>query len=156
MSVNTLGEVPDADGYIIELGMKGANHPAASLEKDKIRDKMELGEWYVRTGDPTEEQQLMTQIDRQVDHTKLPAYLVLSSHPEEATEAVVIYLDGVDSAEEAWNVLEDALSALREFSKDDVGLDMSTYADYLNREKAWTAINVGGLAIQYISFAGLP
>jgi hypothetical protein len=80
---------------------------------------------------------------------------VLGSHPEDATDAVIIYLDEVDTAEEAWGVLEEALSALRDLSKNDDGLEMSKYADYLNREKAWTAVNVGGLAIQYITFAGL-
>jgi hypothetical protein len=155
MSVNTLGEVPDADGYIIELGMEGTNHPAASLEEDRIRDEMDLGEWYVRTSDPTEEQELMSQINKQVDHTKLPAYLVLGSHPKEATDAVIIYLDEVDTAKKAWEVLERAIFALREPSKDDDGIDMSEYVDHLDRQKAWIAINAGSVAIQYITFAGI-
>lgn len=155
MTVNTLGEVQEADGYIIELGLRKSGHPAASLDEDEIRDKMRLGEWYVRTGDPTEEQELMGQVDEQIDHHRLPAYLILGSHPQDATDAVVIYLDEVDTAEEVWQVLEEALSVLRDLNTEDDNLDMSKFAEHLTGRNAWIAANVGSVAIQYITFAGL-
>ena len=156
MTVNTLGEVPDADGYIIELGMEDTDHPAGTLDEDEIRDKMGLGEWYVRTADPEEEQELISQVDKQIDHARLPAYLILGSHPEDATEAVVIYLDGIEDAENAWAALEEAIDALRNLSTENSdGVSVSQLSDYLTSKNALLAMSLSSDAIQHIQFAGI-
>jgi hypothetical protein len=153
MSVNTLGEVPDADGYIIELGMHSTDHPAATFDEDEVRDRMGLGEWYVRTGDSAEEQELMLQVDKEIDHARLPAYLVLGSHPEDATDAVVIYLNEIEDAENAWAALEEAIGALRDLSTENSdGVDVSKLSDYLTTERVLFAMGLSADAIQHIQF----
>jgi hypothetical protein len=67
----------------------------------------------------------------------------------------VIYLDEANSAEEVWQLLEDALSVLRDLNTEDDGLDTSKFAEHLTGRNVWTAVNVGSVAIQYITFAGL-
>lgn len=113
ITVNTLAEVQEANGYIVELGLEGTAHPANNIDRDQIRDELEVNEWYVRTGDSAEEQRTMMQIDKNIDHTRLPAYLILTDHPETAEEGVVIYLDDVDSEDEAWELLQAAISVMR-------------------------------------------
>jgi hypothetical protein len=153
ISVNTLGEVPNASGYIIELGMEGTKHVAESINRDEIRDEMGLDEWYVRTGDRNEEQDLMGQIDQEIDHTRLPAFLILGSHPENATDGAVIYLDGAESSEDVWEALEVALSEMRELNNADNKLDMEKLAEHLSTERAILAVQLGASAVQYIQFA---
>lgn len=113
LTVNTLAEVPEANAYIVELDLEGTPHPADEIDRKRIRNELEMGEWYVQTGDSTEEQSLMRRIDNTVDHTRLPAYLVLTSHPEEAEEGVVMYLNEVESKDEAWELLQTAVSEMR-------------------------------------------
>lgn len=113
LSVNTLAEVPDASGYIVELELEGSGHPADRIERDRIRDELDIDEWYVRTADQTEHQELMVQVNEKVDLQRLPAYLLLTAHPTTANEAVVIYLDTVNSKEAAWQVLQAAIAELR-------------------------------------------
>jgi len=113
LDVNTLVEAPEANTYIVELGLEGTTHPANEINRKRIRNELEMGEWYVQTGDSTEEQELMMRIDNTVDHTRLPAYLVLTSYPEEAEEGIVMYLGEVESKDEAWELLQTAVSEMR-------------------------------------------
>lgn len=113
LTVNTLAEVPGADTYIVELGLEGTAHPANEIARSRIRDELEVGEWYVQTGDDAEEQDLIMQIEGTVDRARLPAYLVLTSHPEDAEEGIALYLDEVESEDEAWELLRTAVSEMR-------------------------------------------
>lgn len=154
MSVNTLGEVPDANGYIVEIGVDSA-HPAASIDDDRIRERMELGEWYIRTANSSEEIDLMSQVDARIDHTRLPAYLILNSHPREAEEAVVVYLDGTETKDEAVEVLEQALVGLHEVATEDSEIDLSELAEHLTARSALFALGVGADSITHLQFFGL-
>lgn len=156
ITVNTLAEVPDANGYIVEVGLEDSDHPANQIDRDKIRNELEIGEWYVRTGDRSEEQQLMLQLENAVNHSRLPAYVILTSHPEEAREAVVLYLDDIDSEESAWRLLEAAISTLRTMgAKESQSIEPSELARTILAEHSLTALNISANAITIITFAGL-
>lgn len=44
ITVNTLAEVPDSDGYIVEIGLEDhPTHPANKLDRDRIRDELQGG-----------------------------------------------------------------------------------------------------------------
>ena len=152
LTVNTLAEVPEASGYIVELGLEGTEHPANNIDRDQIRDELEIKEWYVRTGDSTEEQKVMMQIDENVNHTQLPAYLILTSHPENAEEGVVIYLDEVDSETEAWELLQSAISAMR--TNTGSTETASQLAKALIAEHGERSLAISAGIIQVIQFVG--
>ncbi|WP_162993958.1 hypothetical protein [Halalkalicoccus subterraneus] len=121
LTVNTLAEVPKGKGYIVEVGLeRNTEHPANKIDRDQIRNELGVGEWYVRTGDKREEKQLIFDIDN-IDHARLPAYVVLTSNPSQATEGVAIHLNEVKSEEEAWWILQTAIEVLRESMNADNG-----------------------------------
>ncbi|MFD1644663.1 hypothetical protein [Haloarchaeobius litoreus] len=151
ITVNTLGEVPEGSGYIVEVGLEGTNHPANQIDRDRIRDELGIGEWYVRTGNRTEEQQLTEQIEEHVSHTRLPAYLILPIHPEEADEAVVVHLDNVESERLAWEILQIAISNMRELSeKSDPRA--SSLANQISTDDSLKVLSVGANIITVIQF----
>lgn len=152
LTVNTLGEVPEGEGYIVEIGLEeNQSHPANEIDRDRIRDEMEGGEWYVRTGDQEEEQQLMLEVD-DFDHSRLPAYVVLSAHPTKATRGIAIYLDEIETEDEAWWVLQLAISELRS----NVGADSgdSVIAERIKSRIASTErpLAIGASAVSLIEF----
>lgn len=152
MSVNALCEVPDAEGYIIELGIEDSNHPAAAIDRDRIRDEFALGEWYIRTGNQAEENNLMRRIDQEVNHERLPAYLILDSHPTEAREGLVIYLNRIDEESAAWLVLQEAIEQMRTLTAEGSSLNLPILADHLTAERVLVAMSIGSDAIDYIEF----
>lgn len=152
LTVNTLGEVPEGEGYIVEIGLeKHESHPANEIDRDSIRDEMEESEWYVRTGDQDEEQRLMLEIDN-FDHSRLPAYVILTAHPTKATEGIAIFLNEVETEEEAWWVLKLAVSELRK----NVGTvnDESAVAERIKTRIASTErpLTIGASAVSLIEF----
>lgn len=156
LTVNTLAEVPDAEGYIVEVGLEGTNHPANQIDRDQIRDELGIDEWYVRTGSRTEEQKLMLQVDEQVNHSRLPAYLILTSHPQNTEDAVVIYLSEVDSKDTAWELLRIAISEMQDMrdnteSKDSVAL----LARKIAEDHALETLSISANVVTVIQFAGV-
>lgn len=93
------------------------------------------GEWYVRTGDQDDEQRLMLEVD-EFDHTRLPAYVVLTSHPTDATDGVAIYLDEITSESEAWDVLQQTITELRNSIDEDT--DTTELAERLKQAASKT------------------
>lgn len=153
LTVNTLGEMPEGEGYIVEVGLeRNESHPANEISRDRIRDELKGGEWYVRTGDQEEEQRLILEVDH-FDHTRLPAYVVLTSHPTECSEGVVVYLDEVETENEAWWVLKLAISELREAVENDDG-DYTTVVDRMKARvvSAERPLSIGASAISVIDF----
>lgn len=152
LTVNTLGEVPEGEGYIVEIGLEeNQSHPANEIDRDRIRDEMDEGEWYVRTGDQDEEQRLMLEVD-DFDHSRLPAYVILNGHLTKAAEGIAIYLDDVETEEEAWWILQLAISELR----NSVGTDSSdtAVADRIKTRIASTErpLTIGASAVSLIEF----
>lgn len=133
-------------------GVEDADHPAAAIDRDRIRDKMGLGEWYIRTGNRAEEEDLMRRVNQEIDHDRLPAYLILGSHPTETREGLVIYLDGIGNEAAAWRVLEETVEEMRHLTSGDDALDLSSLADHLTSERALLAMAIGSDAIAYIQF----
>lgn len=153
LTVNTLAEVPEGNGYIVEVGLeRNANHPANKIDRDQIRNELGVDEWYVRTGNEHEEKQLILEID-DLDHTRLPAYVVLTSNPRQATEGVAIHLDEVESEEEAWQILQTTIEVLREnVDTDDAESD---FAEKLKKQLASTErpLAITSSAITVIQFS---
>jgi hypothetical protein len=113
LTVSTLANVPEGEGFIVEVGLEDhPTHPANDLDRDRIRDELEDPEWYVRTAEQAEEQKLVLEVD-DFDHSRFPALVVLTAHPTKASEGTAIYLDNVESEEEAWWVLQRAMFELR-------------------------------------------
>lgn len=153
LTVNTLAEVPDASGYIVELELAGTGHPADRIDRDRIRDELEMDEWYVRTADQAEHQALMAQVDKEVDFQRLPAYLLLTAHPTEATEGVVIYLDAVKSEEAAWAVLQAAIAELRALTENSTQASPAEFvARHLTERTTRDLLTLSANAITVINF----
>lgn len=156
LTVNTLAEVPDAEGYVVEVGLEGTNHPANQIDRDQIRDELGIDEWYVRTGSRTEEQELMLQVDEQVNHSRLPAYLILTSHPQDAKDAVVVYLNEVDSKETAWELLRIAISKMQDMRENTELKDRSVLlARKIAEDHALETLSISANVVTVIQFAGI-
>lgn len=87
-----------------------------------------------------------------LDHSRLPAYVVLTANPTEATEGIAIHLDEVESEEEAWWILQTAIAELRR-SIDTVD-DESDFAERM-RDQILTAersLAITSSAITVIQF----
>jgi co-chaperonin GroES (HSP10) len=121
LTVTTLAEAPkEAEGYIVEVGLEEKNeHPANKIDWHKeIRDEIVSGGWYVRTGDNDEEEELILTID-ELNHSRLPAYVILKQHPTEEQEGIAIHLDDVESKEEASQILEGAFAILESWADEE-------------------------------------
>ena len=86
------------------------------------------------------------------DHSRLPAYVILSAHPTEATEGIAIYLNEVETENEAWWVLQLAISELRNSVETDSG--DSAVADRIKTRIASTErpLTIGASAVSLIEF----
>lgn len=148
-----LAEVEGSKGYILEVALDdGTGHPVLDLGLEEVGREMGTDQLYVRTSDVAGTRDLMGRIEEDVDISRLPFLLLLSEDPAEAESAGVVYLDGVETREDAIQTIRELVSRLYdpEFMEENptwkermrsvapllstsaaVGADALTYIDHL-------------------------
>jgi len=88
------------------------SHPLLELELEEVGQEMGSDQLYVRTSDVAGTRQLISQIEEDVDIHRHPFLLLLSEDPVTADSAGVVYLDQINSREEAKEEIRELVDKL--------------------------------------------
>lgn len=108
-----LREVTGSGGYIIEVVLEqDEHHPLLELGLEEVGQEMGSDQLYVRTSDVAGTRELISRIEDDVEIHRHPFLLLLSEDPATADSAGVVYLDQINSQEEAKEEIRELVDKL--------------------------------------------